>query len=299
MVKQLIGISNSFRFRGGVCLLVAALISGCSFPSAPEIKVTVRSADGEEAEGEDSGDDSAAGGDEAETVEGYGTFSGRVIFTDAPPNLPVLIKEGDSSVKDAAVCSAQAVPDESIEVDPATKGIKNVVLYLAKAPKHINPDLSTDVKPEVVFDQKGCKFFPHILPVRVDLDQTLVVKSDDPIAHNTHVFAQRNSSLNSAVNANDREGIPVNYTRAESEPIRVVCDLHSWMKAYHFPIDHPYYAVTNEDGTFTIEGLPAGKHEFKVWQERSGLLERKLTIEIEPDGTTEKELSYDSAQLKL
>ena len=68
------------------------------------------------------------------------------------------------------------------------------------------------------------------------------------------------------------------------------------MKAYHFPIDHPYWAKTDENGKFKIEGLPAGKHVFLVWHERgpgdSQLLDRKLQITIEVDKETVKDLSY-------
>jgi hypothetical protein len=68
------------------------------------------------------------------------------------------------------------------------------------------------------------------------------------------------------------------------------------MKAYHFPIDHPYVAVTDKDGHFKIEGLPAGKHLFNVWHESAPggaqLLERKLQITIEVDKETRKDLSY-------
>ncbi len=262
-------------------LLGALLLSGCKFPSPPVVSVTIKSAGGED-EGTAEVDPDDAG------VSGYGTLTGRVTFDGTPPNLTPLVNQGDAGVKDSSVCSIEAVPDESLEIDPATKGIGNVVIYLAKPPKYINPDLAsaeTDVEP-AVFDQKGCKFFPHILPVRVDLDQPLVVKSDDGIAHNTHTYPQRNSQFNQAVKANDRDGIPIKYSRAESEPLRVTCDYHSWMKAYHFPIDHPYFAITKPDGTFTIEGLPAGKHEFKVWQERGGLIDRKLEVTINPDETT-------------
>lgn len=270
----------------GAALITATAISGCSFPSYPNVTVTVKSADGEEADAE-AGDE--GGGDDAsaaETVAGYGNLTGRILFDGTPPALPPEIAKGDPNVKDPEVCGAEAVPNETLEIDRDTMGIQNAVVYLAKAPKHIKPELANAELEPAVFDQKGCKFFPHVVPVRVDVGQKLVVKSDDPIAHNTHTYPNRNTPFNGAIKANDREGVEINYSRAENEPIRVVCDLHSWMKAYHFPIDHPYYAVTGPDGSFTIEGLPAGQYDLKIWQERAGLLERKLTVTIDPDGTT-------------
>jgi hypothetical protein len=114
-----------------------------------------------------------------------------------------------------------------------------------------------------------------------------LVVSDDSIPHNTHTSPKRNDAFNKVIGANDRTGVPCDYKKAENTPVSVVCDYHPWMKAFHFPLDHPYFAVTDADGKFKIEGLPAGKHSFNVWHERasggSQLLQRKLEITIEAD----------------
>lgn len=272
-------------------LVLTLVLGGCNFPSAPEVTVTIKSAggegDGDEADSESGGDaDEGAG-----SVAGYGNLVGRITYEGDVPSQSVLFAKG-AAPKDPDVCGVQAILDESLQVDPATKGIADVVIYLAKKPKHIKPELANAELEPAVFDQKNCVFFPHVVPVRVDLNQPLMVLSDDSIAHNTHTFPTRNSGFNSAIPKNERNGIPISYTRAENEPVRVVCDLHAWMKAYHFPIDHPYFAVTAPDGTFRIEGLPAGKHAFKIWQEKGELLERKLEITIEPDTDTPLEKSY-------
>jgi hypothetical protein len=95
-------------------------------------------------------------------------------------------------------------------------------------------------------------------------------------------------------------GVPCTYTKAENGPIEVKCDLHPWMRAYHFPIDHPYVAVTDQDGKFSIKGLPAGKHVFKVWHEKAPgdakLLERRLEVTIEADQDTTHDLAYGSTK---
>ncbi len=284
------------NFRAGklrwiACLAAMLLISGC-MPAAPAITVTIKPVEGED------GTDESADGPVTE-VAGYGNFVGRITFDGNVPELAAIVNQGDGSVKDASVCSADTIPDESLLVDPATKGIANAVIFLAKTPRHVKPELATGELEPAVFDQKGCKFFPHVLPVRVDLKQQVVVKSGDPIAHNTHTFPNKNSGFNQAIRQNDREGVVVPYSRAEKEPIPVTCDYHSWMKAYHFPIDHPYFAVTGPDGSFRIEGLPAGKHVFKIWQERAGLLERKLEVEIKPDAEETADLVYGADKFQL
>lgn len=276
------------RFMPWGCLLLAtALFAGCYKPQ--EISVAIKPAEGTaSAEGATTAE-AAAG-----PVAGYGNLTGTVKFDGDPSSLPNLVSKGDGTVKDAAVCSAETIPDESLIVSAESKGIANVVIYLDKKPANIKPELAEPSKEPVIFDQKGCRFLPHVLTVRVGGE--LIVRSDDAIAHNTHTFPSRNTPFNQAIKANDREGVPCNYSKPENAPLEVKCDLHPWMRAFHFPIDHPYVAVTDKDGKFKIEGLPAGKHVFKVWQEKGNLLERKLEITIEPDKDTVKDLTYGSAK---
>lgn len=271
-----------------VCVLAAlTLLSGCYKPQ--EISVTIKAAEGAAV--------AEAGGAAAESsgpVAGYGNLTGTVRFDGGPAPLPNLVNMGDSSVKDASVCAAATIPDESLVVNANNNGIANVVIYLDKKPANIKPELAEPPKEPAIFDQKGCRFLPHVLTVRVGGE--LLIRSDDSIAHNTHTFPSRNTGFNSLIQAGDRVGVPCNYSKPENMPVEVKCDLHPWMRAYHFPLDHPYVAVTDADGKFQIPGLPAGKHVFKVWQEKGSLLERKLEITIKPDEETVRDLTYGSAK---
>src|SRR5204862_99920 len=116
-----------------------------------------------------------------------------------------------------------------------------------------------------VFDQKGCRFEPHVLVVRVN--QPILLKSDDPVPHNTNIKPLRNTGFNQIISPNNRAGEPYKYTKPESVPVNVQCDLHRWMTAYHLPLEHPFFAVTDKEGKFEIKGLPPGKHVFTVWTE--------------------------------
>lgn len=222
-------------------------------------------------------------------AEGWGSVTGRFELDGPAPELPPIVEKGDP-VRDAPCCAAQAVPDESLVVHPESKGIQNIIMYLPKAPKEIHPSLKESKKKEVVFDQKGCRFIPHAMVVRTD--QQVVVKSDDSVAHNTRTNPVRGQPVNFILKPNDREGVKVPIAASERLPMQVKCDIHEWMVAYWLVIDHPYGAVTDEYGKFTIENLPAGEHEFIVWQEKKGYLYRpgtdryptlKVTIE---DGKT-------------
>ena len=231
----------------------------------------------------------------ARADEGYGTLQGTIKFDGAVPKLPPVVKKADASARDAAVCAAADVPDESLVVNPDNKGIQNVFVYLKKAPA-IHPDLKKSAKPEVTFDQKGCRFLPHVLIVRTD--QTIQVLSDDPIAHNTRVNPLNNDPVNVVIKANDRKGAPFKPKKAESLPIQVKCDFHNWMTAYWLVLDHPYAAVTDKDGKFTIEKLPAGDHQFVIWQEQVGYLNRAYKTTITADKTTEADLKFGADKFK-
>jgi hypothetical protein len=231
-------------------------------------------------------------------AKGYGTLVGTVTIDAVPKDYPPppVVAQGGAGLKpeDKAVCAAEPVPDETLVVNTANKGLANVIVYLEKRPGNIKPELAKPPQDPEFFDQKGCRFFPHVLVVQSG--QPLLVKSDDTIPHNTHTRPKRNVEFNQTIRPKDRDGVSCEYKKPESAPVTVVCDLHTWMKAYHFPIDHPYAAVTDKDGKFKIEGLPAGKHSFNVWHERgpgdSRLLARKLEVTIEVDKETTKDLSY-------
>lgn len=225
----------------------------------------------------------------------WGDVEGQFVFDGDVPQLPLLVKQGDAAVKDAAVCSAGAVPDESLVVNTQNKGIANVFVFLRKADK-VHPDLKTPAEKEVVFDQKNCRFQPHAMVVRIG--QTVICKSDDNCSHNTHSFPSRNNAENFVISSKDRKGIPIKMKLAEAAPIDVKCDIHSWMSAKWLVVDHPYAAVTNSDGEFKIEKLPIGQHKFRVWQERAGFIEREWAIDVKEGTNTIPPLKLTAEKLK-
>lgn len=199
-------------------------------------------------------------------AEDWGTLTGQFVFEGEIPK-PVKITTGG---KDAAVCIQSKLQKDDLVIDKKSKGVANIFIYLRKV-KSIHPDLKKSKKTELDFDQKGCQFMPHAMFVRTD--QTVLVKSNDAIAHNTHTFTLKNQPVNFLVPGVDRKGIPVKKTVAEILPTEVKCDVHAWMNAYWLILDHPYAAVTDKDGKFKIEHLPEGDHEFRVWHERVGYLD--------------------------
>jgi plastocyanin len=227
-------------------------------------------------------------GPAAFAADEYGSVTGQFVIDGEVPESKLIVEKGDTTVKDAAVCAANDLEDETLVVDPATKGIANIFVYMRKA-KKVHPDLKKSKEKTVVFDQKGCRFIPRTLFVRTD--QTVTVKSDDDVAHNTHTYPFRNQAVNFLLKPKNRSGEEVSNRRAESLPTSVKCDIHPWMQAYWLILDHPYGAITDKTGRFTIDKLPVGEHEFRVWQERSGYVpageKRGFKVVITANETTD------------
>lgn len=208
--------------------------------------------------------------------EKSGSFSGTVLLDGDVLTLKPLVNKGDN-VKDKEVCGVDGVPDESLVVGK-NKGIANVFVYLRRKPKGYRGKPPAE---PVVLDQKGCVFTPHTALIQAG--QEVLVKSNDAVQHNVHSFPSRNSSVNLLVNPNERKGIELVYRRAEQGPIQVKCDIHAWMSSWHLVLDHPFMAITDENGEFSIEGLPTGKYQFRVWHERAKVLEKGLKVTVTGD----------------
>jgi hypothetical protein len=60
--------------------------------------------------------------------------------------------------------------------------------------------------------------------------------------------------------------------------VRVMCNIHPWMRAYIGVLPHPFYAVTSSDGVFEIRNLPPGQYTLEAWHEKLGTQQQKVTV---------------------
>lgn len=205
---------------------------------------------------------------------GTGSLAGKVTVSGLAPrlaNLPV--------TRDMKVCGNNK-PDESLEVSQGG-AVKNAVVWFPDVP------LPTDFKPSrEKLDQQQCVFVPHVLAAAVGT--TVDVVNSDKALHNVRAQAGELRLMNYAM------PIPghVVPTRLRKEGIfKVSCDVHPWMRAWLLVLPTAAFAVTGEDGTYKIAGVPAGKRKVRIWHERLG--EREAEIDIQAGQTATHDVQYN------
>jgi hypothetical protein len=213
---------------------------------------------------------------EAVDVADGGTLAGTVALEGAaPPAAKIEV------TKDPEVCGKEkAAPNLSIGTG---NGIANVVVVVQAAKgKKLAPPPSNPV-----LDQKACEFHPHVLAIPAG--STIDVKNSDGILHNIHTT----SAVNAPVNMAQPKFKPVIQLKVEKPewPIAVKCDVHGWMSAYLVSQEHPYYAVTDANGGFKIDDIPAGSYQVELWHEKLG----KKTVPATITAKQESKVSWTLA----
>jgi len=142
-----------------------------------------------------------------------------------------------------------------------------------------------------VLDQKGCMYVPHVLALQVG--QPLIVKNSDPFLHNVHALSNTNPAFNFGQNKDP--GRKIDPMRA-AETFRVKCDVHPWMSANFHVFEHPFFAVSKEDGSFAIENVPPGTYKVTAVHERFGTQTKDVTVEAGKPLTADFTFSEASAR---
>lgn len=207
-------------------------------------------------------------------VKDGGTITGTIKFAGTPP-----VRKQLQVTKDKEVCEKKQHLSWDLVVGPQ-KGIENVVVRLIDVNKGEKWAIT-----KATLDQNGCEYTPHVVVVPAGV--TLDILNSDGILHNIHTYSKANSSINRA-QPKFKKVMPVQF--AKPEIVKVTCDAHSWMLGWLVVSDHPYVAVTNDKGEFTISNVPPGNYKLEVWQETLGKKvqdvavkpkqETKLTIEL-------------------
>ncbi|HHT9125530.1 MAG TPA: carboxypeptidase regulatory-like domain-containing protein [Candidatus Brocadiia bacterium] len=194
-----------------------------------------------------------------------GTITGTVTFEGDMP-APKLLKVD----KDLETCGHHEMFSEELIISKDTKGIKNVIVSIEgieKGKKFIPPSSNP------ALDQKECTYIPHVLAISAGT--TVDILNSDKVLHNVHSYAIKNSPFNEGVSTGGK--LPKKFEFPELVPIK--CDLHKWMSAFIVIKDNPYFVMTDDNGSFKIDNVPAGTYKLQAWQEKLGKQVQDVTIE--------------------
>jgi hypothetical protein len=278
--------------RWSVLLLLPALAltlaaAGCGESKDKAAKSGDKAAD-KKSDGDKGGSPAAAGELEPLTAKGVATLKGKVAYDGDPPQRADLSdRMKDQGDKDH--CLKGDTKDQVWMVGP-DKGVQNVVVWV-RPPKGKYFKLASDDQKkwsgeQPKLDQPFCQFIPHVLTLypsyfdgkkQESTGQKMKVVNSAPIGHNTAWQGQNptlNPGWNEKINPNGEKDInakPAKENRTGEDLLTFRCDLHKWMNAYAWVFDHPFSAVTKEDGTYEIKNVPAGAElEVVYWHESMG-----------------------------
>jgi plastocyanin len=219
-----------------------------------------------------------------------GTVTGVVAYTGTPP----APKKIDSSAD--PVCG-QKNPNLSTEDTVVKDGkLANVFVYIKDGTATDGTKIAdfswTAPSTAVVLDQNGCHYKPHVLGIQTN--QKLTITNSDPTQHNIHPQPKNNPEWNQT---QPNGAPPIEKTFARSEVlIPVKCNQHPWMKAYIGVLKHPFFAVSAEDGSFTIKGVPAGTYTVAAWHEGGAAgTEKTMQVTVPANGSGKADFAFGEA----
>lgn len=199
-------------------------------------------------------------------------LTGRVKLKGAPkPEIPIQMDVNCGKIQPKPVTTRHFVVGSD-------NGLANVFVYIKqgaqKAPAAGEAQL---------LDQVGCMYEPYVMGVVTG--QKFKIRNSDALLHNVHATPKVNAEFNFAQVTKGQ----VNEKSFDKPEVlvRMKCDVHPWMFAYIGVVDHPYFAVTDKDGNFTIRNVPPGKYTVEAYHLKAGSKtqetdgSKKLEFELE------------------
>jgi plastocyanin len=197
-----------------------------------------------------------AAASQAETVKGNVRYAGAPIE-----------KKKSSVTIDQYVCGKEKEAEDLLL--SSNNGIRNAIVALHGVPTNTKREWKL---PPAKMDQKQCSFTPRV--VIVPVGGTVEFLNSDRLLHNVRSNGKENPPFNRA----QPHARSISFVFKQPELLRVDCDLHSWMRGWVMIVEHPFYAVTNDQGEFVLENVPSGKYTLEVWQERLGKVTQELVV---------------------
>ena len=195
------------------------------------------------------------------------SVTGTVQFSGTPPARPPV---NFGAEQQCALMHADKTPlmEDIVVNDNGT--LRDVLVYVTGEV----PGTHTAPSEPLVFEQKGCVFLPHVGAMMVG--QPVEIRNDDAVLHNVRAQSKLGQSFNVAQPVKGMKTTKQMKTQEIGIPLK--CDVHFWMTGYLHVLAHPFFAVTGEDGSFTIPGLPAGTYTLEAWHGVLGTQTAEITV---------------------
>ena len=219
-----------------------------------------------------------------------GTITGTIAYNGAAP----APKKIDTSAD--PVCG-QKSPNLSTEDNVVTNGkLEYAFVYIKDGATtdgtKVGDYTFTAPADTVTLDQNGCHYKPHVMGAMVN--QKLNITNSDPTQHNIHFTPKNNPDWNQS-QPNGAPALTHSFARSEVL-VPVKCNQHPWMKAYVGVLKHPFFAVSAEDGTFTIKGVPPGTYTVAAWHEGGATgTEKTMSVTVPASGSAKADFAFGEA----
>ena len=215
---------------------------------------------------------------EIDVVNG-GSISGKIKFTgkDAPPKSYKVVKDKDT-------CGTANRLIDFVDVKDGV--LRNVVVYLDKVKSGKKFE-----KIKAVIDQKGCTFIPFMSVMTNDT--MFEATNSDPVLHNIHTYEIMGRAKKTVMNVSQPKQGSTTKKKVKLKRgagMKIECDAHDFMHGFVFVAKNPYYAVVAEDGTYTINDIPAGKYKVKAWHGTLG--EKKAKADVTAGGSSTVDFTF-------
>jgi plastocyanin len=191
---------------------------------------------------------------------------GRVLYQGTPPK-PKPISFGPEKVC-ADLNKGKTPFYETLVVDEAGA----VKWALVSIRGNVSGSYPVPNKP-VVVDQVGCVFVPHVVALMAG--QEVEYRNSDPVSHNIRAMPKKNPAFNTIFSTK-----MTSKTKLDTPEygIQLKCDIHFWMSGLVHVLPHPFFAITGDDGSFVITGVPPGTYSLFAWHETLKSQNQNVTV---------------------
>lgn len=162
------------------------------------------------------------------------------------------------SLQRARLTAHVALQNSKVKERNGKQAAGGVVVWLEAPGLSARPN-----RPRQKIDQRGKRFSPHVMVVEKGTEVDF--PNSDLFFHN--VFSLFNGKRFDLGLYASGESRPVLFNRAGISYI--FCNIHPQMSATIVIVDSPYYALSDQDGNLTINDVPEGRYQLRVWHERT------------------------------